>query len=98
MNRTYGTTVEELRKWFDEGECRGNDFMLVIQSTINGDEFPVYVSPNHSLSKEQNKWHKIYRVMAKYDLSLSFSEQSDSFRTVIFDTCDLPYLRVTSGM
>jgi len=85
MIRTYGTTVEELRQWFEDGEQDGNDFMLIVHSLHNGKEFPVFVSPNRSLPKERKRWRKLYKIVAEYDLSRPFSEQSDSFRTMSFD-------------
>lgn len=85
MIGTHGTTTEELREWFEEAEQDGNDFMLIVRSFHDGREFPVYVSPNRSLPRERRKWRGPHKIVAEYDLSRSFSEQSDFFRTMVFN-------------
>lgn len=83
-----GTTVEQLLEWFQEGEWHGNDWMLIVGDQHTGREFPVYVSPNKSLAYIKRLWSgKTHKILAMYDLSRSFSDQSDSFRTIVMTQC-----------
>lgn len=78
-----GTTGEMLLNWFRDGERHGNDWMLIIADQHTGREFPTYVSPNKSLTYFRNLWSgKTHKILATYDLSKPFSNQSDSFRAV----------------
>jgi hypothetical protein len=60
--------------------------MLIIVDRHSGREFPVYVSPNKSLAYVRKMWRKTHKVLAVYDLSRPFSDQSDSFRTILMTT------------
>jgi len=60
--------------------------MLVIVDLHNGREFPMYVSPNKSLAHAKAMWRKTHKVQAVYDLNRPFSDQSDSFRTLLMTT------------
>lgn len=83
---SHGLTTEEVLRWFDEGEKSGQDFMILVEDKIRCETFPVYVSPNRSLEAALQKWKgKMIKIIAKYDLSRPFSEQSDSFRWIAFN-------------
>jgi len=78
------TTTEQALEWFNEGEEKGMDWMLLVRNAQTCHVMPVYVSPNRSLDRELPKWRKIYRVIAVYDLNRGFSRQSDSWKTDIW--------------
>ena len=61
--------------------------MLIVGNQQTGREFPIYVSPNKSLAYVKRLWSgKTHKILTIYDLSRPFSDQSDSFRTMVMTT------------
>ncbi len=67
-----GTTMEEIRAWFDRGKAQGVTHMIVVCDTFDHEDYPVYVKPggdpNKVLSEYSGK--DMQRVMEVYNLHL----------------------------
>lgn len=73
-----GTTVQDLREWFDEGKKRGATHMIVVCDTFDYEDFPVYVQKGEDVQKEVSKrqnYEGMSRVMEVYSYKKPFEKQ-----------------------
>ena len=69
------STTEDIRKWYDDGEESGYDFMLIVCGINRDDPFPVYThTSNHAqrIAEYESIKHK---VLESYDLSVDIDLQ-----------------------
>jgi hypothetical protein len=71
-----GTTVDELKTWFDEGVKQKATHMIVVCDTFDYEDYPVYVTSKqdvHKVAKEHSE--NMQKVMEVYDLRKNKDEQ-----------------------
>ena len=72
-----GTTIQDLKRWFEEGIDQGAAYMIVMCDTFDHEDYPVYVMPNLDFWEEyKNRAESsMQRVMEVYDYKLSWQDQ-----------------------
>lgn len=75
-----GTSVQEIKRWFERGVEDNATHMIVVCDTFDWEDFPVYVSENEDFYSVYNKYtggQNMARIMEVYDLHMNKEEQLD---------------------
>ena len=71
------TTIEDLKKWFEEGKEKGATHMIVVCDTFDWSDYPVYVMPGEDVGVELTKRNgeNMAKVMEVYSFKKTFDGQ-----------------------
>lgn len=75
-----GTTIDDLKRWFQEGVEQGATHMIVVCDTFDWEDFPVYVTPEEDVRKRVSEEgsKEMQRVMEVYNLKKSMADQFEA--------------------
>jgi len=84
--RIMATTIHELKNWFLKGKTKGATHMIIVCSTFDWEDFPIYVMPSQDVKKEFDLQSKkeMQKIMEVYNLNKDISAQLNQFRTMEF--------------
>lgn len=75
-----GTSVQDIRRWFERGVEDNASHMIVVCDTFDWEDFPVYIGEDESFYDIYNKYtggQNMARIMEVYDLRMNKEEQLD---------------------
>lgn len=73
-----GTTVEDLREWFNRGDEENATHMIVVCDTFDHEDYPVYVKKGESVHDKIKYYQsaEMQRIMEVYTYKKTFQQQS----------------------
>ena len=77
-----GTSKDDIREWFREGEKKGATHLIVVCDTYDYEDYPVYVMPDQDVREEESNYDgkNIQKIMEVYNLSMDMEEQINGDR------------------
>lgn len=79
-----GTTVEDLKLWFEAGKDKKATHMIVATDTFDWEDFPVYVMKGEDVNEKiaEYKSKAMSKVMEVYSLKKKWEDQKMNGRLV----------------